>query len=274
MKFYPRDWRGDQALRAVSLAARGLWIECLCIMHEAKPYGHLVLNGQQVEGATLARMTGVPVDEVTALMAELRQAGVLSMTGKGVVFSRRMTKDHARAQKGRKAANKRWSQTSDDVEQSDAPNGSAIGPPITHMPETRNQNVASQQRASDFPYDRLLAAAGKNGGHHPNLALGISPIVALIAKGYDLDADIIPAIEETSRPDIGSWNFFVRVIERRAAEKAAIKPKPQRPVQAIDWPAALRAFQSQGIWYEQRYGPRPGEPKCRVPPELLEDQAA
>lgn len=24
MKFYPRDWRGDQALRAVSLTARGL----------------------------------------------------------------------------------------------------------------------------------------------------------------------------------------------------------------------------------------------------------
>ena len=38
MKFYPRDWRGDQALRAVSIAARGLWLECLCIMHEARPY--------------------------------------------------------------------------------------------------------------------------------------------------------------------------------------------------------------------------------------------
>lgn len=272
MKFYPRDWRGDQALRAVSLAARGLWIECLCIMHEAKPYGHLVLNGQQVEDATLARMTGVPVDEVSALMAELRQAGVLSMTGKGVVFSRRMTKDHARAQKGRKAANKRWSQVSDDVEQSDSPNGSAIGPPITHIPEARSQNVASQQREG-FPYDRLLAAAGKNGGHHPNLALGISPIVALIAKGYDLDTDIIPAVEETGRPDITSWNFFVRVIERRAAEKAAIKPKPQRPVQVIDWPQVVADFRTKGIWYEAHYGPRPGEPKCRVPAELLIDAA-
>jgi hypothetical protein len=89
MKFYPRDWRGEQALRAVSLAARGLWIECLCVMHEAKPYGHLVLNGKPVDDDTLARMTGVPVDEVSALMAELREAGVLSVTGKGVVFSRR-----------------------------------------------------------------------------------------------------------------------------------------------------------------------------------------
>lgn len=96
MKFYPRDWRGDQALRAVSIAARGLWMECLCIMHEAKPYGHLMLNGEPVEDHVLARMAGVSVDEVSALMAELRQAGVLSVTGRGVIFSRRMTKDHAR----------------------------------------------------------------------------------------------------------------------------------------------------------------------------------
>lgn len=139
MKFYPRDWRGDQALRAVSIAARGFWMECLCIMHEAKPYGHLVLNGNPVDGGTLARMTGTTVDEVSALMAELRQAGVLSVTSRGVVFSRRMTKDHARAQKGRKAVNSRWSQASDDVEQSEAPNRSPSRSPITQKPEARSQ---------------------------------------------------------------------------------------------------------------------------------------
>lgn len=139
IKFYPRDWRGDQALRAVSIAARGLWIECLCIMHEAKPYGHLVLNGNPVDDDTLARMTGVPVDAVSALMTELRQAGVLSVTGKGVVFSRRMTKDHARAHKGRLSAKKRWQQASDGVEQSEAPNRYPNRRPITHIPEARSQ---------------------------------------------------------------------------------------------------------------------------------------
>lgn len=141
MKFYPRDWRGDQALRAVSIAARGLWMECLCIMHEAKPYGHLVLNGAPVEGDALARMTGISADEVSALLAELRQAGVLSTTSRGIVFSRRMTKDHARAQKGRKAATKRWSQASDDVEQSEAPNGVANSNPTTQKPEARSQKL-------------------------------------------------------------------------------------------------------------------------------------
>lgn len=128
-KFQPAAWRGDQALRAVSLAARGLWIECLCIMHEAKPYGHLVLNGTAIGDETLARMTGVPVDEVRALLAELRKAGVLSMASTGIVLSRRMVKDHERANLGRKSANRRWAQVPESTAQSGGPIGSASGLP-------------------------------------------------------------------------------------------------------------------------------------------------
>lgn len=153
-KFHPRDWRGDQALRAVSIAARGLWIECLCIMHEAKPYGHLVLNGDPVGDDTLARMTGISVQQVSDCMSELKQAGVLSITREGVVFSRRMTKDHARARKGRLSAKKRWSQVSDGVEQSDAPNGSPNGTPITQKPDSRTKedaNASLSETSSDPP---------------------------------------------------------------------------------------------------------------------------
>lgn len=141
MKFYPSNWRGDQALRAVSIAARGLWIECLCIMHEAKPYGHLLLNGEPVDDGTLARMTGTSVDEVSALMAELRKAGVFSLTREGVVFSRRMTKDHALASKGRKAVQKRWAQPTENVEKSGEPNRSPNSNPFTKKLEARSKNI-------------------------------------------------------------------------------------------------------------------------------------
>jgi hypothetical protein len=103
LKFYPRDWRGDQALRLVSLAARGLWIEMLCVMHEAAPYGHLLVGGSAVDEAALARVVGAPVEEVQALLVELRAAGVLRTTRSGVVFSKRMTADHKRSVAGRKA---------------------------------------------------------------------------------------------------------------------------------------------------------------------------
>ena len=47
-KFYPSDWRADPALRMCSIAARGLWMEMLCVMHEATPRGSLLINGKRV----------------------------------------------------------------------------------------------------------------------------------------------------------------------------------------------------------------------------------
>lgn len=155
MKFYPRDWRGDQALRAVSIAARGLWLECLCIMHEARPYGHLLLNGEAIGDDALARMTGASAEEVRALMAELRKAGVLSVTRGGVVFSRRMIKDDAASKKGEKSVKKRWAQQTENEWKRDAPNRSPNREPITHMPEARIQkedsSLRSEARASAHP---------------------------------------------------------------------------------------------------------------------------
>jgi hypothetical protein len=138
MKFYPRDWRGDQALRAVSLAARGLWMEMLCIMHEASPYGYLLLGGRDVSNDVLARMAGAGADEVSALLIELESAGVLGRSRKGVIFSRRMVKDKSRADKGRKAVNKRWSQDTEKEQESDTPNRSANSLPTTQKPEARD----------------------------------------------------------------------------------------------------------------------------------------
>jgi hypothetical protein len=56
MKFYPADWRSDPMLRLCSLAARGLWAEMICLMHEAEPYGSLLVNGNpQVKGQVKAQ---------------------------------------------------------------------------------------------------------------------------------------------------------------------------------------------------------------------------
>jgi hypothetical protein len=103
IKFYPRDWRGDQALRVVSLPARGLWIEMLCIMHEANPYGHLLVGGEPVSGAVLARLVGSTVEEVQALLVELRAAGVFRQTRGGVIYSKRLTDDHKKHLAGKVA---------------------------------------------------------------------------------------------------------------------------------------------------------------------------
>lgn len=97
MKFYPSDWRSDPALRMCPLAARGLWMEMLSIMHEADPYGHLVVKGVAVEPGMLAKMVGIGLKECRNLLATLRQVGVFSETEAGVIYSRRMTRDYAKA---------------------------------------------------------------------------------------------------------------------------------------------------------------------------------
>lgn len=103
LKFYPRDWRGDQALRLVSLPARGLWIDMICVMYEATPYGHLIIGDQPVSDADLARLAGASVEEVQALLVELLSARVARRTRGGVIYSKRMIADDKKAKEGRKA---------------------------------------------------------------------------------------------------------------------------------------------------------------------------
>ena len=97
MKFYPADWRSDPSLRVCSLAARGLWMEMLAIMHDASPRGSLLLNDKQVSPRQLAALAGSSSDEVSTALDELRDAGVFSVDAGGTVYSRRIRRDDAKA---------------------------------------------------------------------------------------------------------------------------------------------------------------------------------
>lgn len=92
-QFYPADWRKDPALAACSLAARGLWMEMLCIAHESERYGYLSINGKPMTPAQLARIVGETPALVNKLLREIEDAGVLSRTADGIIFSRRMIRD-------------------------------------------------------------------------------------------------------------------------------------------------------------------------------------
>jgi hypothetical protein len=97
MKFYPADWRSDPALRSCTIGARGLWIEMMAIMHEAEPYGSLLVKGKRVDKKQLAALAGVPERECTVLLLELEGMGVFERDIDGMIYSRRMRRDHAKA---------------------------------------------------------------------------------------------------------------------------------------------------------------------------------
>lgn len=96
-QFYPADWRKAPELQACGLAARGLWMEMLCIMHEAEPYGHLCVNSGAIDERQLARLVGETPARVKGLLAELERTGVFSRRD-GMIYSRRMVRDERNRQ--------------------------------------------------------------------------------------------------------------------------------------------------------------------------------
>ena len=109
LKFYTTDWRSDPRLKMCSLAARGLWIDLICLMHEASPYGHLLVNGRCPTDAQVAVLVGAPPDQIAAMLGELEAAGVFSRTRDGTIYSRKLTRMAKKAatarNNGRKGGN-------------------------------------------------------------------------------------------------------------------------------------------------------------------------
>lgn len=92
-QFYPGDWLRDTGLRSCSAAARGLWMDILCFMHEGSPYGYLKVNHKVILPPNLARMCGLTLEETEGCLAELAEAGIFETDADGVIFSRRMIRD-------------------------------------------------------------------------------------------------------------------------------------------------------------------------------------
>lgn len=102
IKFFPNDWLAEPTIRVCSLAARGLWMDMLSLMHLSPRRGYLLAaTGSPLTPEQLARMTGCSADEVTRLLAELRSSGAFSCTddGTNTIYSRRMVRDEGKREK-------------------------------------------------------------------------------------------------------------------------------------------------------------------------------
>jgi hypothetical protein len=271
LKVVPTDWRSDPKLRMCGLAARGLWIEMISIMHEATPYGHLLVSGLAPTDTQLAVLVGASSDQIPALCGELETAGVFSRTREGVIYSRRMTRVAKKSAIARKNGKNGGNPTlRKQRENPPSDNQTATDHLKPQKPEAIFQ-TASQLGASAKVYDRLIEAASSRGQCHQNLAMGIQPIMDLLAKGYDLDGDILPVIREKAAPERRTWSYFVTIIVQRQAERQAVPEKPKAA--PVDWAKRVAAFYDDGIW-PIGWGPRPGDPGCEAPVELLKRTAA
>jgi hypothetical protein len=96
-KFEPRAWLTDQRLRVCSLAARGLWIDLLCLMWDSDRRGYLLVNGKSPTLDALARLVGASTAEISRHLQELEDSGVCSRDTSDVpvLYSRRMVREEA-----------------------------------------------------------------------------------------------------------------------------------------------------------------------------------
>lgn len=269
-KFYWADWETDPAVRLCSLAAQGLWMRMLCIAAAHDPIGYVAVAGKGLDETSLARLTGCQESEAASLVGELERNGVFSRDRHGRIYSRRMIADAKKAAIARKNGKNGGNPTLSGKRTIPASDKGEVKAGVKPQEPSANSQAASQQRASRFMYDKLIEAASSRGECHPQLVTGFSQVSDLIAHGYDLETDILPVIREKASPDIASWKYFVKVIEQRAVDRRAIVPKPAAP--EVDWNARLRSFYDHGVW--GAWGPRPGDPGCKAPPELLKRTAA
>lgn len=106
-QFYPADWLKDPNLQSCSLAAKGLWIEILCKMHEMPIRGVLRTSGAAWSKNRIVRsINGATAEQ----LEELIEAGVLKCNRSGVFYSARMLKDFRSYQAKARAGSKGGSQ--------------------------------------------------------------------------------------------------------------------------------------------------------------------
>lgn len=159
-QFYPGDWMRDVPLRACTVAARGLWIDLLCLMWDGNPRGYLRVGERVLDERALSSLVGVPLATLRVSLRELIENGVVSRAEDGALFSRRMLRDeeirNARAQGGKLGGNPQLVGVKVNHE---------VGPKVNQTPNLRPTPASSSASASALsgtPVETLTSSG--NGG--------------------------------------------------------------------------------------------------------------
>lgn len=278
-KFFPGDWRADASLRMCSHGARLLWLEMLCLMHEAEPRGHLLVKGRRPSDAQLGMLSGITDGSIPVLLAELREAEVFSETDDGVIFSRKMVKDTKVSKEQSDRRKKGW-----EVAQSGNTGGSK--PEEPKKPEARIEDSAPPARESggdDWPdgksmdHARMICAlvdtVHLDLARSPGLIQSLGKLHAWRRDGASWEHDVLPVITakmQGRRSAITTWGYFDQPIaESIAANRAALtipehddvhRPRHDRPVNGHDTrKAGAMAFLAELRANDQRDDPGGGD---------------
>lgn len=99
IKFHTADWRNDPNLSRCSKAAKGVWVDCICILNETEVRGVFRTNSIPWSDQEIALAIGGDMTENIACLNELVVKGVCARSTDGALFSRRMVRDEEKRRK-------------------------------------------------------------------------------------------------------------------------------------------------------------------------------
>ncbi len=111
-QFYPGDWLKDAALRICSPAARGIWVDLLCLLHECPQRGVFrVKNGSKTVPVSIKKVSKSIAGCKPKMIQELIDNGVVHVARKdGALYSKRLIRDELhhrhKADSGKKGGSK------------------------------------------------------------------------------------------------------------------------------------------------------------------------
>lgn len=112
---YPADWLLDE-VSGCSLAAQGLWLRLMFLMHSSSRYGYLVnADGSPIPPDALARRCGCSLEQYETLLIELDGIDKMGRTEEDIRFSRRMVRDEQKRSNDRKRQNDHRERVKRDV---------------------------------------------------------------------------------------------------------------------------------------------------------------
>lgn len=106
-RWYFPDWQSGADVHGSSLAARGLWMEMLCIAagNKGRDYGFVLVGGRKPTEEQVAKLAGCSVEEVLSLTSELEANRVFNRDRRGVIYCRRMVRAEKNRGNGRHGGN-------------------------------------------------------------------------------------------------------------------------------------------------------------------------
>lgn len=219
-KFWWEKWLGDAGLRSCSVAARGVWMDLLCLAAREQPFGHISINGRPATTDQLSRFIGIPAAELETHLNELEDAGVFSRRGSvrsesdgeaeeaaqkleaegvfpkvqdGTIYSRRMVRDLHKyredVRNGRRGGNPNLPRPPQDPVSDDL-DGEGVNPGVKAKEEKRNRREESVPASQDAG----ASEGGRSSEQGTLLQLGpvpLTPYQRLKEEGFPLLAKIL-----------------------------------------------------------------------------------